>query len=158
MTDDGPAPLRTGVLRDYPLRLWAQQQEHTAELLRELTLVVLGAQSGETVHEAPRQLVELAQSFTRAYGGLIEQVNSPRQAAWDAGEDRIDSQIPLLPELPQMLDQVFGVLRTVDDYCRSGDMLALARPPELVALAEWTDRELRRQLAGEEPEPWPGPF
>jgi len=146
------------VLRDYPLRLWAQQQEHTHELLREFTLLLLGKESRQTTTEAPAQLVALNETFNRDHGPLIDRLNTERQAAFNAGADRMDSAVPMLPNVGALLDQVRDVLTAVDEYCRRGDMLALARPPELVALYDWTSREILAQQAGADPSPWPGPF
>ena len=149
--------VRTAVLRDYPLRLWAEQQEHTDSLLREFQLLLVGEESGAEDH-APRRLVELADMFTTRYGSLIDEINAERQDAVDRGEDRCDSRVPLPKGTPDLLDQLRTVMAAVDDYCRSGDLLVLPRPPRLLALADWTDRELRAQYEGAEPTPWPGPF
>lgn len=146
------------MLRDYPLRLWALQQEHTQELLREFKLLLLGKESGQTTTEAPAQLVALAETFDRDYGPLIDRLTAERQAAFDAGADRMDSAVPMLPNIGPLLDQVRDVLVAVDEYCQRGDMLALARPPEIVELYDWTSREILAQLDGAEPRPWPGPF
>ena len=146
------------VLRDYPLRLWALQEQHTQELLREFNLLVLGQESGQTTHEVPAQLVALAEMFTHDFGSLIEEIAQTRRTAYDAGADRMDSQVPLVPDTEGLLEQVRVMADRVDEYCARGDLLALARPAELRALSEWTYDELIRQHRGGEPTPWPGPF
>ena len=143
------------VLKDYPLRLWAEQQEHTEELLREFALLLIGEHDRG---HAPAQLVELAQMFQDRFGPLIDRLTATRQAAFQAGLDRMDSHVPLIAGMDALLDQVSVVLAAVDDYCRSGDLLALARTPEQVALYDWTTTELAAQAAGADPTPWPGPF
>jgi hypothetical protein len=148
--------VRTAVLRDYPLRLWAEQQEHTDSLLREFQLLLVGETS--TDDHAPRQLVELADTFTTRFGVLIDEINAERQEALDRGEDRCDSRVPMPRGTPQLLDQVARVMAAADDFCRSGDLLVLPRPPRLLALADWAHRELVAQYEGAEPTPWPGPF
>lgn len=149
---------RYAVLRDYPLRLWAWQTEHFEALLREFSLLLLGSSSRESRDDAPAQLVALAEMFTTRYGTLIDEINQTRAGAYAAGLDRIDSRVPLVEGLPALLAQVHDVFAAVDGYCRSGQLLTLARPPELLALAEWSTGELVGQYAGEEPKPWPGPF
>ncbi len=146
------------VLHDYPLRLWAEQQEHTQELLREFTLLIFGQQSSSRTAEAPAQLVELAEMFASRFGPLLDRLNADRQAAYDAGQDRMDSVVPLVAGTAELMDRVRVVLAAVDDYCRQGTLLALARTPQMVALFDWTDLELATQLAGGDPTPWPGPF
>ena len=144
------------VLRDYPLRLWARQQEHSADLLREFALLLIGEQTSDL--HAPAQLVELAHMFSLRFGPLLDDLNATRQAALDAGQDRMDSVVPLIGGLEELLAPVRKVLDDVDDFCRRGQLLALERTPEQVALYAWTERELLAQLAGAEPTPWPGPF
>ena len=146
------------VLRDFPLRLWARQQQHTEELLREFNLLLLGQESGQATHAAPGQLVTLAEMFTRNFGVLLDQLTEARQAAYDAGADRMDSVVPLVPDLPELIDQVRRVLDVVDEFCSRGQLLALQRPDELRALTEWSMAELLAQQGGAEPTPWPGPF
>lgn len=143
------------VLRDYPLRLWAEQQEHTEELLREFALLLIGEHDRG---HAPTQLVELAQMFQDRFGPLLDQLTATRQAAYDAGLDRMDSQVPLIAGLAALLAQVDVVLAAVDDYCHRGNLLALARTPDQVAFYVWSTSELLAQSAGAEPTPWPGPF
>ncbi len=144
------------VLRDYPLRLWAAQQEHTDDLLREFTLVLIGEQADRP--HAPAQLVELAQMFSARFGPLLDQLNATRQQALDAGRDRMDSVVPLVTGTAELMEQVRGVLDAVDDYCRRGRLLSLERSREQIALFDWTHAELLAQLGGAEPTPWGGPF
>ena len=148
----------TAVLLDYPLRLWARQQEHSENIMREFQLILLGQESDEVEGSAPAQLLELASMFTSRFGPLINNINEQREAALAAGRDRMDSQVPLVEGLPALLEQVRTVLAAVDEYCSSGDLLTLARPPEVVALFEWSLNELTVQYEGGEPTPWPGPF
>ena len=153
-----PGVIGEAVLLDYPLRLWLRQQEHTEEMLREFQLLLAGQESGQTSGSAPAQLVELADMFTSRFGALLEKIDAARREAVLRGCDRMDSRIPLVEGTPELLARVQQVLRVVDDYCRHGDLLMLARTPEQVGLSQWTTQELVRQYAGEAPTPWPGPF
>ena len=156
MTEQGIG--RYAVLRDYPLRLWVQQQEYTDGLLREFNLLLIGEQSGELRSAAPGQLVDLADMFTRRFGPLLDAITQQRQEAVDRGLDRMDSRIPLVEGAPELMEQVRVVLDSVDEFCRRGDMLLLPRPDELVRLADWSRSEVVAQFMGAEPTPWPGPF
>ena len=145
------------VLRDYPLRIWARQQEHSDEVLREFKLLVTGAGSGEA-HAAPAALVALAELFSDRFGRLMDEITASRQAALDAGADRMDWRVPLPRSTPVLMKQVEAVWAAVDEYCRSGDLLALARPADVVALQDWSVAQIVAQWEGSEPTPWPGPF
>lgn len=144
------------VLRDYPLRLWVRQQQHTDEVLREFTLLISGQELPDA--SAPVQLVALAQMFTDSFGSLVAELDASRQAAYDAGADRMDWRVPLPRTTPQLMRQVQAVWAAVDEYCSSGQLLTLARPAEVVALQDWATGELVGQCDGAEPRPWPGPF
>lgn len=153
-----PKILGHAVLRDYPLRLWAWQTEHYEAVLREFNLLLLGSATGQTREDAPAQLVALAEMFTTRFGPMIDDINQARAAAYEAGRDRMDSRVPLVEGIPELMAQVQQVMQAVDAYCRSGQLLTLARPAELVALSAWTAEELTAQYEGREPRPWPGPF
>lgn len=158
MTTTGDSPPRIGVLRDYPLRLWAEQEEYTQGLLREFNLLLIGEQSHTLGEAAPGRLVVLANLFQTRFGPLLRSINAERQAAFDQGLDRMDSRIPLVEGTPALLEQVRDVLAAADEFCRQGDLLILPRPPHLVALSDWVRTELTAQYQGERPTPWPGPF
>lgn len=147
---------RVAVLKDFPLRLWHRQQEHFDTLMREFQLLVLAANNEGS--SAPRELLGLAGYITNTHAKVIDDITEKRHAALARGRDRMDSYVPLLDELPELLDQVESVLEKVDHYCRGDHLLLLPRSADLVAFADWTSNELRRQYYGERPIPWPGPF
>jgi hypothetical protein len=149
---------RSAVLRDYPLRLWAEQSEYLESLLREFHLLLLSSQRDDVARGAPGRLVQLAGVLQDRFGGLLQTVNDERQAALDRGLDRIDSVLPLTDGLPQVLDEVRRVLEETDEFCRNGDLLSLPRSPLLIAFATWAGTELVAQSEGAEPTPWRGPF
>ncbi len=148
----------TAVLKDFPLRLWAQSREHTDEVLREFTLLLGGERSGQTDLDVPESLVALADMFTVRFGPLIDDLTATRERALREGADRMDSVVPLPAGAPELFAQVRQVLETVDDYCRAGDLLALERSEESRRLFDWTVEQLLRQYDGGAPAPWPGPF
>ena len=145
------------MLRDFPLRVWSRAQEHSADMLREFQLLAHGARTGQA-GSPPAQLLELADLLTTQYGPLLDDIHRTRHEALDRGQDRMDSRVPLVPGAAELLVRVRAVLDAVDEHCRAGELLTLARPPELVALSDWTFRELLAQDAGAQPSPWPGPF
>lgn len=154
---DGPVVVGTAVLRDYPLRLWAHQQEYMQDLTREFTLLLASSREVDG-GSAPRRLVEHAEQFDRRFGPLLTQMNDDRQAAYDAGRDRMDLQVPLVEGTREVLEEFQEVMALVDGYCSQGHMLTLARPPELIVFFDWAVSEIVAQYGGAEPTPWPGRF
>lgn len=148
----------TAVLRDFPLRVWARSRQHSDEVMREFTLLLEGERSGQTALDVPKALVDLADMFTTRFGPLLDQLYAAREAALEAGLDRMDSEVPLVPGTPELLAQVRTVMDAVDAFCRSGELLALEREPADRALFDWTMQELVAQYEGREPTPWQGPF
>lgn len=138
------------------MRLWARQREYYDGLLREFNLMLLGQEAG--AHSAPRRLVELADQLTGRFGRLLDTVNEEREAALLRGDLTIDSRMPLVDGISEVLDWATSVFAEVDAYCEHGDMLTLSMPAELRALRDWTTSELKRQYAGAEPTPWTGPL
>ena len=155
---DAPAVIGQAVLRDYPLRLWMLQQEHTDAVLREFSLLLAGHAAGFTSGSPPEQLLQLAEMFTTRFGALMTAVNQTREQALREGLDRMDSSVPLVEGTPELMAQVRRVMTAVDEFCNRGDLLTLARPPELAKLADWSMSELVVQYEGGGPTPWPGPF
>jgi len=129
---------RVAVLRDYPLRLWVEQNEYFDGLLREANLLLIGEESGSVGQAAPRRLVQLAAELRDRFGGLLQTVNDERKAALDQGLDRMDSRLPLTEGLPAALDHMRVVLEETDEFCRRDSLLVLPRSAELVAFGSWT--------------------
>lgn len=149
---------RVAVLRDYPLRLWVEQNEYFDGLLREANLLLIGEESGAVSHAAPRRLVQLAAELRGRFGGLLQTVNDERQSALDQGLDRMDSRVPLTEGLPVVLEHIRIALEETDEFCRRDRLLVLPRSTELIAFGTWAGTELIAQYEGAEPTPWPGPF
>jgi hypothetical protein len=148
----------TAVLRDFPLRVWARSRQHNDEVMREFTLMLEGERTGQTSLEVPKALVDLADMFTSQFGPLLDQLYAAREAALEAGLDRMDSEVALVPGTPELLGHVRQVMDAVDAYCRTGDLLTLEREEADRRLFDWTLAELVAQYEGREPTPWPGPF
>lgn len=146
------------VLLDLPLRLWAQSQQHSDEVLREFALMLEGERSGQTELHVPRALLELADMFTQQFGPLLDQVTAAREEALLAGRDRMDSVVLMPPGTPALVERVRRVLDDVDEFCRSGDLLTLERSELSRRLFDWTCEQVIRQYEGGQPTPWPGPF
>ena len=80
------------------------------------------------------------------------------RSALDAGQDRMDSRVPLPKGTPELLTQAAAVLAKADEFCAHAELLTLPRSSTLLAFSEWTMSELIRQYQGDEPTPWLGPF
>lgn len=151
-----PAVVGEAVLRNYPLRLWLRQRDHMATLLTEFERLRVG--KADAPQDLGQQLLDIAEMFATVFGVLINQVYAARRQALDAGQDRMDSHVPLVRRTPDYLDHFQMILHAVDEYCDSGALASPCRPPAVIALMDWTIGELTAQYYGAEPSPWMGPF
>jgi hypothetical protein len=153
---DVPRSLVAVDVRQIPVRIWAQTQEHIDELLREFTLIAAQLQEHPEAADVPVRLTELIRDLTNQYGGLnTDQENRLAEAA-EMGVTELDlvyripaGAVEATRRLQQLLDQA-------DDYCRSGEhLLTLASPPELARFRRWFLDEFIEQLGGAAPTPYP---
>lgn len=147
--------IETVVLLGYPVRLGAAQQQHHDEVVREFQLLALGDPSVRG--QVPGRLLDLVDVMARRYAAELAEPQRARDAALLAGWPRVDLRYPVRPGLREVVLAWDAMAREVDDYCRLGNLLALAAPPEVVALRTWVTGQFLRQLDGDEPQPWRGP-
>lgn len=141
-----------------PVQVWAASQEHHDELLREFTLMTAGwAEADVDAADVPLRLLRLVERLTASFAGSADQQRQVLFAAAARGEQEIPEIAYALPpaagpatvELERMLDEV-------DAYCSAGQhLLTLATPDELRLFRRWYLRQVREQLEGAAPEPWP---
>jgi hypothetical protein len=58
------------------------------------------------------------------------------------------------PEIRDAVIALAGMLAEADEYCRQGDLLTLAPPPEAVRFRDWYLSEFVRQCDGLPAKPW----
>ena len=153
-----PRIVGEAVLLDYPVRLGTEQSDRFADLVRELELIVLAAEEGIGGGRTPPRLLELSELVISHFHGLFHVVWQQRVAALSEGLDRIDVRFPLTPETHDLVVEWATVLEEIDQFCGSGELLMLVTPPPLRRLRQWEASEMLRQLQGEPPIPWPGPW
>jgi hypothetical protein len=141
-----------------PVQVWAASQEHHDELLREFTLMSAGLEDRDgEAPPVPVRLLRLVEQLTARFAGSSDEQRGRLFAAAARGEEVIDELEFALPEaagpacveLAQLLDEA-------DEYCRAGrHLLTLSTPDELRVFRSWYLGQVRDQLAGRPPEPWP---
>src|SRR5438309_369338 len=116
-----------------PVGLFFAAQEHVDGLVREFTLIAFGSRSGVTEHEVPVRLRELVEEVETRYGGFAADIANVFEEAAAAGESTVDLEIAMHPIGVDISAHFAELLDEADDFCRSGDLLTLAAPPEVVA-------------------------
>lgn len=142
------------LLLGYPVRLAARQQEHLDEVSREFMLLSLS--QPEVRDHVPGRLLELMDTMSTRYARELEEPRRLRDQALLAGVEQIDLVYPAVPGARDLMTTWWHTMREVDEYCRGDELLALATPPDVLALQRWVVTEIVAQVEGAAPTPWPG--
>jgi hypothetical protein len=140
-------------LRGVPPSLYARAVARHDELLREF-MHIAHAQP-EDRGSVPARLLPLMEDVRMRHGASSTRLRERLVAALDAGEEHIDLALPAAPGRAEDARAFLEALEEADEYCRSGELLTLEAPAELVELRRWCLGELIRQPRGERPRPWP---
>lgn len=136
-------------LLELPLETLARAQERSDELAREFSHIA------ETDTEtAPARLTALSRHLRGQYGAHVSPAQDAIAAAMERGDEMIDVTFVVPPAAASAVDQLLALLDESDEFCRSGELLTLATPPDLVAFRRWYLGEFKRQIGGAEPLPW----
>jgi hypothetical protein len=97
----------------------------------------------------------LIETMTNEYGGMTAVPQADIDAAIERGDDAVDLTYVLPTSVGPAIAHLVDLLRETDEYCRQGDLLTLAPPPDAVAFREWFLMEFVNQVQGRPPTPWP---
>ena len=151
---DGLVAVR--VLR-FPLQVHARAQRQAQEMRREFQLVL--GQERLQPGSVPDRLLGLSAVLAERYAGFTEQQEREIEDGISAGREVLDELVfRVPPHMAQVGEQLRDVLDEADELCRTGRLLVLATPPDLVTYRNWYLDQFSRQLAGQPPQPWPGPL
>lgn len=156
--DDDPTQddLHEVHLLGLPVRVLIAARERHDELMREFALLALGGPTGRP--DLPARLLELIEVLGVRYGHAAARPDELIDAAIARGEDRIDVSYPVPAHVVDAADKLDALMREADEFCKSEQLLTLARSEVMVQFADWYVGEFRRQVAGLPPHPWAGPL
>lgn len=155
MTAPALQPVR---MLQLPVQVWAASQEHHDELMREFTLMTAGFQDHEgDAPPVPVRLLRLVEHLTASFSGSSDEQRGRLFAAAARGDEVMDVLEYSLPEAAgPACEQLAQLLDEADEYCRAGrHLLTLSTPQELRVFRSWYLGQIREQLSGAAPEPWP---
>lgn len=140
-------------LHGVPPRLHASALDRQEELQREL-MHIANAQPQDR-GSIPARLLALMEEIRNRHGASSARLREHLVAALDADAEGIDLSFPAAPGMGDDARALLQALEEADEYCRSGELLTLEAPAELVEFRRWYLREVIRQTRGERPRPWP---
>jgi hypothetical protein len=132
-----------------PVTLMGQWGEHQQELLREFTLIQLSDPAAKA--DIPSRLLEVIEQHRPAFNRLSVRTRGQFARAREEHEQYIDLELDLPPGAPDAARELRALFDEADEFCRRGDLLTLATPPEYVALRQWFLDEIVRQFDGQAP-------
>lgn len=143
-------------LLNLPVRVYIAGRERHDELMREFALLALGGPSGRT--DLPKRLLELTEILGVRFGSASERPDDVVDGAVGRGDDTVDLTYRVPAQVVEAADVLEGLMAEADEFCRTEQLLTLARDPVIVEFSAWYLAEFRRQVAGRPPRPWSGPL
>jgi anti-sigma B factor antagonist len=138
---------------DLPVEIHRRSSEHREALRRELAFI----EHAQAPDAAPARLNALTTELTARYGATTEAQSNQLLGAMAAGEERIELEYELPPDIVDATAHIGALLDELDDFCREGDLLTLVTPPDVRAYRLWILEELTAQIReGRAPRAWPG--
>ena len=140
-----------------PLRIRSQFLRHGEGLLRELSLIRIGA--GQHRDAAPpARLLEVAAELENLYLPFKAAPAPAIEAALAAGADFCDVTYTVPVSTGASVQGLIDLLEEADGFCRREEnLLTMPASPQVVAYRTWVFGEFLRQLAGQPPRPWAPP-
>jgi hypothetical protein len=129
-----------------PLDVYQHSTEHHEELLREFALIQ--AREPTQGHTVPARLVQLVEELTETYAGMNELPRAELAAGIARGDATVDLSYVVPREIRQACIHLAELLAEADDYCRDGELLTMAPPPDAIAFRVWFLDEFVRQIDG----------
>jgi hypothetical protein len=141
-----------------PVRVMVASRERHDELMREFALLALGGPFDQDRPELPGRLLELIEILGVRYGGAAARPDELVDEALARGDDTVDLTYTVPAHVVDAADTLGALMAEADEFCRSEELLTLARSPVMVAFADWYLEEFRRQVADLPARPWDGPL
>ncbi|MDQ1395279.1 MAG: hypothetical protein QOG64_538 [Acidimicrobiaceae bacterium] len=152
MTDTGPQLVEVRII-GMSLAAFRSSSEHHDELFREFRLLL--AREPSPGHSVPLQLLDLIEELDRRFSGFTSSPQAELDEALARGQESIDLVYQVPREVRDASIEFTDLLRKADEYCRQGDLLTLAPPPEAIHFRDWYLGEFIAQIDGADPVPWP---
>jgi hypothetical protein len=137
-----------------PVDLYLEATRHMGEIAREFALISFGERSGVN-ERVPAQLLELVGDLRGRFRGDTDAIRAQVEAAARDGKDTVEIELPADETAAEITERITDLLDAADEFCRSGDLLTLAAPPQVVAWRHWwRDQVVGQVREGAEPMPW----
>jgi len=151
----GSEPLQEVRLLNVPVRLLAVGRQQHDELMHEFAVLAVSQEERSSV---PVRMLELIDTLGTRYGRAADRPDTLVDAALERGDEAVDLEYLVPAHVLEAADSLERMMAEADEFCQQEQMLTLARSETQKRFAKWYLDEFRRQLAGEPPRPWDGPY
>ena len=149
-------------LLNLSLTAYRRTSEHHDELLREFALISEArrgsADSTAGQADVPDRLLALIADLTARFSAFTSEPTAALRDALDRGDEHVDLVYRVPVDAGPAAAQFDRLLDEADEFCRAGDLLTLATPPDEATFRRWFLQEFVAQSAGAPPTPWPGRY
>ena len=145
-----PGDLVTVELRDFPMAVYSRAEEHSDGLMREFSLIA----TSEASDAVPRRLLDLAAHLEQQFGDYTAGYDQEIEAARSRGDDFVTLRLQVPRGARDAALELAETLAQADEYCRSGDLLSLVPPPDVLRFRNWYIEQFVGQIDGRPPVPW----
>ena len=105
-------------------------------------------------HTVPGRLLELIDELDGRFAMFTAETQSELNAALDSSAETVDLVYRVPREAAEASQALIDRLAETDAFCRHGDLLTLAPPPDAVRLRVWLLEQFVDQINGKPPVPW----
>jgi hypothetical protein len=149
VSEPGRPALATVRIEGMPLDVYRRASEHSDELLREFALI----REDESDH-VPARLLALIDELNVRFASFTAGQTRQLEEAMARGDPEIDLVYEVPADAADGVVRLMALLEEADEFCRAGDLLTLATPPEAVDLRKWFLEEFLFQIDGRPPRSW----
>jgi hypothetical protein len=142
-------------LVDFPVALAGRAGRHYEAIQREFALIHYSDEA--TRAGVPARLLEVAERTRSELASSQIVARDQFDAAITRGDPTITVDVRMQRSAGEAMAELMALMVEADDFCREGDLITVAMPPDCREFREWFLSEFVRQIAGEEPTPWTGP-
>ena len=142
-------------LLNMPVRLLAAGRQHHDELMHEFAVLAVSLEDRSSV---PVRMLEMIDVLGTRYGRAADRPDTLVDEAIARGDEKVDLTYQVPAHVVEAADALERMMNEADQFCEQEQMLTLARSEVQKRVAQWYLDEFRRQIAGEPPRPWDGPY
>lgn len=135
-----------------PVDVYRRATQHSDELQREFALIL--ERNPSEGSEPPGRLLAIINELNGQFGSFGGAARARLEEAVDQRLDRIDLDYDVPSAIGPVVARLSDLFDEADSYCRAGDLLTLATPPEATAFRRWFLAQFTGQSEGAPPESW----